>query len=149
MVHSAWCKGHRSTKISRFSDVFWISTPARELVEFPAWLTSNGVQDSSHCVIYAPPAPPVDGMRFIGREDIPRTMLGKKPSVFLREMTKATSIVMVGGYSKGAGSKEAGSPICRGIFHGFNGLKCRRTRRGYTAMRDIVTSNWQANSVDC
>ena len=68
-----------------------------------------------------------------------RMMLGKKPAGLLIEIRVETCMVIAGGYSRGAGSKAAGSLRGNGFFHRCLGSLWRNIRMGYKTMRDVMT----------
>lgn len=91
---------------------------------------SSGRQERNQCDIFEPQRPPVDGIKCLGSEDIARMILGSKLIVAFFERTIETSIVMLGGYSRGAGSKAAGIAIGNGYLNGCKGRIFRNSRRG-------------------
>lgn len=107
----------------------------------------SGIQERNQWVVLVPPIPPVEGIRCLGREEIPRIILGKSPIGVVLEIIMETSIVRLGGYSRGAGSKEAGMASGKGLFHGRDGLFFSN-RRGYMAMRDDMIRAWHASSAN-
>jgi hypothetical protein len=53
----------------------------------------SGIQERNQCVVLDPPSPPVEGIKCLGREDIPRMMLGRSPMGFVLKRITETSIV--------------------------------------------------------
>jgi hypothetical protein len=59
--------------------------------------TRSGIQERNQCVVLEPPIPPVEGIRCLGRVDMPRIMLGKSPIGVILERIIETSMVRLGG----------------------------------------------------
>jgi hypothetical protein len=59
--------------------------------------TRSGMQDKNQWVVLAPPSPPTEGIKYFGREDMPKIMLGKIPIGVTLERIIETSIVRLGG----------------------------------------------------
>jgi hypothetical protein len=93
-----------------------------------------------------PPSPPTDGIRSLGREDIDNIMPGRSPAVLCKKSKIETNMVIVGGYSRGAGSKEAGIAKGSGRLQGRCGFMRRNNRKGYAATREATMSVWKDNS---
>jgi hypothetical protein len=59
--------------------------------------TRSGIQERNQWVVLAPPIPPVEGIKCLGREEIPRIILDKSPIGVALEIIIETSIVRLGG----------------------------------------------------
>ena len=99
---------------------------------------NNGIHANTQCNISLPSRPPIAGINFFGNVDIASIILGKRPLGSLTESKIETSIVIVGGYNKGAGSNVAGIVRGNGDFHGVRELRCRNSRSGYKAIKPLI-----------
>lgn len=77
-------------------------------------------------------------MSFFGNVDIASIILGRRPLGSLTESRMETSIVNVGGYSRGAGSNVAGIVRGNGEFHGVRDRRCRNNRNGYRDIKPLI-----------
>ena len=143
---SVSCKGCSKTRVSGPKRELLLLRILRLRAEAVKLDERRGKQESAQCNVLHPSSPPAAGMSCCGSDAIANIMLGKKPSGLLIERSIETSIVIAGGYSRGAGSKVAGRLKEIGVFHRRVGTMQRNIRRGYIAMREVVTRAWHINS---
>ena len=91
---------------------------------------NSGKQERNHWDKFDPVSPPVEGIKSLGSDAMPRIIVGIMFSQFSVESNEETRNVSNGGYSSGAGSKTAGMTMGYGFRHIFEGLLCRSRRRG-------------------